>query len=368
VKKTEQLRAAAKLVTQATIGVTNIAEGVHRSVKRTMLLEKKSDSVHTTGLTGLIYKSVRGTTGLVGRAIDAALLKIEPLLATSTDASDTESKQHQTFLAALNGVIGDRLEADNNPLATTMVFRHKADTPSNKILLVIHGLCMNDLQWTSGADDRQINHAEAVAQACGFTPVYLRYNTGRAIETNGAELNVKLEQLCKDWPVTVKEISVLVHSMGGLVIRSAAHHADQSISKLGWRKKLKRIAFLGTPHQGAPLEKAGHWIDLILGSTPYSKPFVALTKLRSAGINDLREGLAHALPKAVAVFAVAACTTTSRNKATDHVSGDGLVSVNSALGVNLGFTDNNSKVFFKMNHMQLLNRPEVTEELIKFFF
>ncbi len=366
-KKTEQLRAAAKLVTHATIGVTNITEGVHRSVKRTMFLEKKSDSVQTTGLTGLIYKSVRGTTGLVGRAIDAALLKIEPLLATSVDASDIESKQHQAFLAALNGVIGDRLEADNNPLATTMVFRHQADTRSNKILLVIHGLCMNDLQWTSGADNQQINHAEAVAQASGFTPVYLRYNTGRAIEDNGAELNVKLEQLYKDWPVTVKEINVLVHSMGGLVIRSAAHHADQSTLKLGWRKKLKRIAFLGTPHQGAPLEKAGHWIDLILGSTPYSKPFVALTKLRSAGINDLREGLAHALPKAVAVFAVAACTTTSRNKATDHVSGDGLVSINSALSGNLGFTDNNSKVFFKMNHMQLLNRPEVTQELIKFF-
>jgi pimeloyl-ACP methyl ester carboxylesterase len=367
VKKTEQLRAAAKLITQAAIGVTNIAEGVHRSVKRTMLLEKKSDSVQTTGLTGLIYKSVRGTTGLVGKTIDTALLKIEPLLATSTSASEIESKQHQAFLAALNGVIGDRLAADNNPLATTMSFRYKADAPSSKLLLVIHGLCMNDLQWISGADGFEINHAEAVALECGFTPIYLRYNTGRAIEDNGAELSEKLELLFKDWPVAIKEINVLVHSMGGLVIRSAAHLADRSTTKLAWRKKLKRIAFLGTPHQGAPLEKVGHWIDLILGSTPYSKPFVALTKLRSAGINDLREGLTHALPKAVSVFAVAACTTTSRNKATDHVSGDGLVSVNSALGINLGFTKSNSKVFFKMNHMQLLSRPEVTEELMKFF-
>jgi pimeloyl-ACP methyl ester carboxylesterase len=367
VKKTEQLRAAAKLVTQATIGVTNIAEGVHRSVKRTMLLEKKSDSAHTTGLTGLIYKSVRGTTGLVGKAIDTALLKIEPLLATATNESEIDSKQQQAFLAALNGVIGDRLAADNNPLATKMSFHYKADTPSNKILLVIHGLCMNDLQWTSGADGFEINHAEAIALKCGFTPVYLRYNTGRAIEDNGAELNDKLEQLLEEWPVTLKEMNVLVHSMGGLVIRSAAHHADQSTKKPTWRNKLKRIAFLGTPHHGAPLEKAGHWIDLILGSTPYSKPFVALTKLRSAGINDLREGLAYPLPNAVAVFAFAACTTTSRNKATDHVSGDGLVSVNSALGMNLGFTESNSKVFFKMNHMQLLNRPEVTQELVQFF-
>jgi pimeloyl-ACP methyl ester carboxylesterase len=366
VKKTEQLRAAAKLVTQATIGVTNIAEGVHRSVKRTMFLENRSDSTQTTGLTGLIYKSVRGTTGLVGKAIDTALLRIEPFLATLITASDVESKQRQAFLAALNGVIGDRLAIDNNPLATAMSFRYKAEVPSNKLLLVIHGLCMNDLQWTNSADGFEINHAEAVALAGRFTPVYLRYNTGRAIEDNGAELSEKLELLCKAWPVAIKEISVLAHSMGGLVIRSAAHHADESTIKLAWRKKLNRIAFLGTPHHGAPLEKAGHWIDLVLGSTPYSKPFVALTKLRSAGIHDLREGLAHALPKGVVTLAVAACTTASRNNATDHVSGDGLVSVNSALGINLGFNENNSKVFFKMNHMQLLNRPEVTEVLKKF--
>jgi hypothetical protein len=155
--------------------------------------------------------------------------------------------------------------------------------------------------------------------------------------------------------------------MGGLVIRSATHHADQSASKLQWRQKLKRIAFLGTPHHGAPLEMAGHWIDLLLGSTPYSKPFVALTKLRSAGINNLRDGLLYPLPEGVAVLAVAACTTGKRNKATDHVSGDGLVSVNSALGTELGLSDEHTAMFFNMNHMQLLNRPEVTEELMKFF-
>jgi pimeloyl-ACP methyl ester carboxylesterase len=365
-KKTEQLRAAAKLVAQATIGVTNIAEGVHRSVKRTMLLEKKSAATTTSGLTGLIYKSIRGTTGLVSSAIDKALLSIEPVL-SEVDTASVESNSRQAFLAALNGVVGDRLAADHNPLATAMSLRYPNDVHSAKILLVIHGLCMNDLQWTSMHEGVEINHAEAIAKAHGFTPIYLRYNTGKPIEENGAELSLKLEEFVETWPVAIKEINVLVHSMGGLVIRSAAHHADQSTSKLQWRKKLKRIAFLGTPHNGAPLEKAGHWIDLILGSTPYSKPFVALTKLRSVGINNLRDGLDHPLPKKVGLLAVAACTAAKRNKAIDHVSGDGLVSVNSALGAQIGIGDTDSKVFFKMNHMQLLSRPEVAAPLIEFF-
>jgi pimeloyl-ACP methyl ester carboxylesterase len=365
-KKTDSLRAAAKLLTQATIGVTNIAEGVHRSVKRTMLLEKKSDSSATSGISGLVYQSIRGTTGLVGGTIDKALKAIEPML-SSPNVTATESGSYQAVLAALNGVMGDRLASDNNPLATQMSFQYGKGTATDKILLVIHGLCMNDLQWSTTHDDVPINHAETVAIACNFSTIYLRYNTGRAIEENGAELNLKLDELMNSWPIAIKEINVLVHSMGGLVVRSAVHQADQSASKSTWRKKLKRIAFLGTPHHGAPLEKAGHWIDLLLGATPYSKPFVALTKLRSAGINNLRDGLKHPLPKNVAFLAVAACTTAKRNKATDHVSGDGLVSVNSALGTDLGFNEIDTKVFFKMNHMQLLSRPEVAEQLIQFF-
>jgi pimeloyl-ACP methyl ester carboxylesterase len=365
-KKTDSLRAATKLVAQATVGVTDIAEGVHRSVKRTLLLERKSDSSTTSGISGLVYKSIRGTIGLVGGAIDKALKAIEPVL-SSPESAETESRSYQAVLAALNGVMGDRLAADNNPLATQMSFHYEKGVTANKILLVIHGLCMNDLQWSTTHEDVPINHAETVATACNFSTVYLRYNTGRAIEDNGAELYSKLEDLVNSWPIAIKEVNVLVHSMGGLVIRSAVHHADQSTSKSTWRKKLKRIAFLGTPHHGAPLEKAGHWIDLLLGATPYSKPFVALTKLRSAGINNLRDGLQHPLPKKIALLAIAACTTAKRNKATDHVSGDGLVSVNSALGTDLAFNEIDTKVFFKMNHMQLLSRPEVTEPLIQFF-
>jgi pimeloyl-ACP methyl ester carboxylesterase len=248
-----------------------------------------------------------------------------------------------------------------------MSFQYPLHAEGDKILLVIHGLCMNDLQWTSMFDEVQVNHAQTVAQACGFVPVYLRYNTGRALETNGAELSEMLEQLLATWPKPIKQIHALTHSMGGLVIRSAVHHAEAGPEKKLWRKKLKRIAFLGTPHHGAPLEIAGHWIDTLLGGTPFSKPFVALTALRSQGIHDLRHGLNHPLPDKVAMLAIAACTTAKRSLVVDKVSGDGLVSVDSALGINLGLDKKDTHLFFGMNHMQLLSRPEVGVRLVEFF-
>ena len=121
---------------------------------------------------------------------------------------------------------------------------------------------------------------------------------------------------------------------------------------LDWPQSLKNIVFLGTPHHGAPLERAGNWIDVILGSTPYSRPFAKLGQLRSAGITDLRYG--HVLeptgkamtvfrrkpdsrqpvplPKGVACYTVAATPARQRSLLADRLVGDGLVPLHSALG------------------------------------
>ena len=54
----------------------------------------------------------------------------------------------------------------------------------------------------------------------GVTPVYLRYNPGRHISENGRDLAHRLQALVDAWPVPVEAISILAHSMGGLVSRS----------------------------------------------------------------------------------------------------------------------------------------------------
>ena len=138
--------------------------------------------------------------------------------------------------------------------------------------------------------------------------------------------------------------------MGGLVARSACLDAEEAGH--AWRKKLKKLVFLGTPHHGAPLERIGNWVDVVIGKTPYAAAFGRLGKVRSAGVTDLRYGalvdedwqgrdrFARApdprrpvpLPDGVACYAIAATAALSPGDLKDRLLGDGLVPVASALG------------------------------------
>jgi pimeloyl-ACP methyl ester carboxylesterase len=296
--------------------------------------------------------------------------------------------------------MGDRLVASNNPFATRMTLRYRGKalnwqaSPSvpeatGKVLVLIHGLCMNDLQWHAQHEGSQVSHAETLDSVLGYTPVYLRYNSGLNTSQNGRELAGQLEQLVKHWPTRIEELTVVAHSMGGLLARSAFHYARQDA--LRWPGHLKNIVFLGTPHHGAPLERAGSWIDMILGSTPYSAPFARLGRLRSAGITDLRyghvldedwhghdrfhrrpDGRRHLpLPDGVACYTLAATTAATRGTLANRLTGDGLVPLNSALGIHddrqrdLAFPESSQWIAYGMNHMNLLNNPEVTRQMVR---
>jgi PGAP1-like protein len=403
--RSTDLRGIAKLATQATVNVTKIAEGVTQSVWATMGAPSGKDKDQTRGITGLVYNSIQGVAQLVGKGTESLLTSLQPLL-DKIDSEPQESAPREAVLAALNGVMGDRLAEGHNPLATPMTLRFKNEALnweampakallSGKVLIVVHGLCMNDLQWTTQANGETVNHAETLASKLGYTPVYVRYNTGLHTSQNGQTLSNQLELLSALWPVPLTEISVLVHSMGGLVTRSAVHSAQHS--KRQWVKKLKNIVFLGTPHHGAPLEKAGNWVDVLLGVTPYSAPFKRLVELRSSGITDLRFGYVldsdwedqhpqgrfrsktkqeqsnreHLpLPDGVACFTVAATLAAKRSLLADRLIGDGLVPLNSALGVhsdpacNLMFVKSSQMVVYKTNHMAMLGSAQVGEQLV----
>ena len=400
--RSTDLRGLAKLATQATLNVTKIAEGVTQSVWSTLGAPSGKDKDQTRGITGLVYKSIQGVAQLVGKGTESLLTSLQPLL-DKIDQEPQESAPREAVLAALNGVMGDRLVESDNPLATPMTLRVQnqaldweamPDTAllTGKVLIVVHGLCMNDLQWTVQNQGESLNHAETLATKLGYTPVYVRYNTGLHTSQNGQTLSNQLELLSALWPTPLTEISVLVHSMGGLVTRSAVHAAQQS--KRQWVKKLKNIVFLGTPHHGAPLEKAGNWIDVLLGVTPYSAPFKRLVELRSSGITDLRFGNVldsdwqdqdrfkpktkeeHVarehlpLPENIACFTVAATMASKRSLLADRLIGDGLVPLNSALGVhsdptrNLVFAKSSQMVVYRTNHMAMLGSAEVGEQLV----
>lgn len=372
------LRGGSKVLVDAVVGVTDIVETMHRQISRIAPVVGKSRAGRTNGITGFVYRSVRGVTRAVGFGLDKALAQLAPLL-----KGGKSSPQREAVLAALNGVLGDYLEQTGNPLAIAMRFRYQGKAlaldresigeviaqPGDKLLVLVHGLCMNDLQWTREGHD----HGAALAKELGYTPLYLNYNTGRHISTNGCAFADSLEALLAEWPVAVRELVIVGHSMGGLVSRSACHYAAQA--RHSWRKKLKKMIFLGTPHHGAPLERAGNGLDIVLGVSPYSAPFAKLGKVRSAGIKDLRHGSLLdskepvPLPKSVKCYAIAATKQAQSTGEGKRLQGDGLVPVNSALGWHkdadkvLAFQQSRQHVCFATDHFQLLSSREVYEKI-----
>lgn len=391
------LRGAARLATDATAGLTDLVEALHERIARGPVAREAALAGRTRGITGLVYKSIRGVTRVVGGSIDALLGALTPALAPSPGGVAT-SPEREAIVAALNGVLGDYLAATGNPLATTMAWRSDGQVlpleraalaarlpqAGGRLLVLVHGLCMNDSQWSRGGHD----HGAALARDLGYTPVYLHYNSGQHVSINGRALAAQMEALLEAWPRPLERCAIVAHSMGGLLARSALHHAATAGHR--WPQRLDDLVFLGTPHHGAPLERAGSWIDTVLGAVPYAAPFARLGKLRSAGITDLRHGnlldedwvgrdrfqrgagdhRQHLpLPRGLRCHAIAASIGQRRGDLKDRLLGDGLVPLDSALGRHadpartLAFAKSRQWIAHGCNHMELLSRAEVYEQL-----
>ena len=231
------LRGAARLATDATAGLTDLVEAMHERIARLPGLGTRAFDGRTGGITGLVYKTIRGVTRVAGGSIDALLGLLAPALSAGDDKA-APSPEREAIVAALNGVLGDYLAASANPLATPMAFRRDgrplALEPAAlagglphagpKVLLLLHGLCMNDLQWQREGHD----HGAALARELGYTALYLHYNSGLHVSINGHALAQQLEHLVDAWPVPIERLELLGHSMGGLLARSVLHYGAQA--------------------------------------------------------------------------------------------------------------------------------------------
>ena len=389
------LRGATRLAADATLGLADLVEAMHQRIVTLPGAAQDGRVTGILGISGLVYKSIRGVTRLVGGSLDALLAAIGRLTPMLQSTSEPVLREREALLAALNGVLGDHLVASGNPLATAMSLRDegralaldaaslRAALPAatGRLVLLVHGLCMNDLQWQRDGHD----HGAMLARELGFTPVYLRYNSGQHVHTNGAEMARLIEQLLAAWPVPLQRVVLLCHSMGGLLARSALHQGD--LAGQAWPTRVDDLVFLGTPHHGAPLERAGHGLDILLGAAPYAAPLARLGRVRSAGITDLRHGnllpprpaangglLAPAsvpLPAHPRCYALAAQLGQTASALKGRVLGDGLVPVASALGQHaqaareLAFAADRQAVLQGVSHLGLLSRPEVAEQLLR---
>ncbi len=401
------LRGASRLATDGTLALAALVEAMHARIASTPGLRGPEA---TTGITGLVYKTVRGITRVVGGSVDALMAALTVTLqpqSSSTavrDAADTahaphsaapgSSQERDAVLAVLNGVLGDHLAATGNPLATPMTMHHQSralllqplalrallPAATGRVLVLLHGLCMNHHQWQRDGHDHHHDHGAALARAAGYTPIYLHYNSGQPVHVNGAAFAQQMQSLLAAWPMPLQRVVLLGHSMGGLVARSAMQQGASSGQP--WVGRVDDAVFLGTPHLGAPLERAGRWVDLILGAAPYAAPLARLARMRSAGITDLRHGKlldepthtlpAHVpLPTHVRCYAVAGTTGAREKDLKDRLLGDGLVPLQSALGVHadsarcLNFAAERQLQLAQTGHMALLSSPAVAAALLQ---
>lgn len=356
------LRGVSLLVHDAVVGITDLVESMHGTIQRVPPITGVHRGGRTRGITGLVYRSVRGVTRLVGAGVDGLLRA-----ASHGSAPQERPDRSLAFVAALNGVLGDRLEASGNPLALAMTLLHRGAAldptpagvaaafrvPPPSVVVLVHGLCMSDRQWTRQGHD----HGVALQHDLGCEPLNVRYNTGRSIAANGRDLAALLDRLWRAWPGAAPRLAIVAHSLGGLVARSACAEADAAGQ--AWRPHLRALVFLGTPHHGAPLERAGRRLETVLALSPYLAPFGRLGAVRSAGIHDLAHGAAPVpLPAGVRCHAIAA--TTQRGPSSHGLRGDGLVPVASALGRQrdagqpLAFRARDTRISYGTGHLDLL--------------
>ena len=383
----QALRGLVRLTVDAVGKTTDLVEAMHAHAGGLpAFLVSDERELRNGRISRFVYECVRRVNGGIGWSIDLALAPFAAL-PVGTNASPAE----QAVVAALNGVLGDHLVATRNPLALPLRLRRRgralvlerqvlaAAVPeaASRVVVLVHGLCMNDLQWNRGGHD----HGAALARDLDTRRSTRATTAGFTSPLNGRELASQLERLVLEWPVRVREIAVLGHSMGGLVARSACHYGTEAGH--AWVGRLRRLVFLATPHHGAPLERGGSRLQALVGKTPYAAPLARLGMIRSAGITDLRHGNVvdddwqHGdrfagshdtrcrlpLPAGVDCFAVAASLGARAGDARDRLLGDGFVPRASALGEHpdparcLDLPADGRWVGFRMNHWDVLDRP-----------
>jgi pimeloyl-ACP methyl ester carboxylesterase len=218
-------------------------------------------------------------------------------------------------LAVVNGLFGDALEDRDSRFATPMTIR-AGDTPlpldrpqlgdvlasvpnvGPRICVFVHGLMATESIWRF-PNDPSTSYGTLLAGDEDVTVLSLRYNTGRHISANGRDLANLLDQLVSGWPVRVREVNLIGHSMGGLVIRSACHYARRTRPRgrwlpigRSWTSKVRRVVLIGVPNTGAELEGLVNSASAALWALPLAPTRLVGLGLdrRSAGIKDLRFG------------------------------------------------------------------------------
>ncbi|OBJ52495.1 triacylglycerol lipase [Mycobacterium sp. 1423905.2] len=397
----QEIRSLADLAGEGTRVLTTLVRDMHHGIASRVFgsigpVAKPVQVFHDT-TAAMTYRLVDGAVR--GSLYGAGALAAETI---SNDDDDTVQARPRIAgaIAAVNGIYGDELTNRSNGFALTMQIRRKgkpvdltadaiADAfpyATGRIAVFVHGWCMTERSWwrppRTGETLRP--YGKRLRKDLGFTPVYLRYNSGWHISENGQALADLLNELQTLWPTPVDDIVLIGHSMGGLISRSACHYGLEHGH--GWTKAVRHVVCLGSPHLGADLEKSVNAASWALAKLPETRGLAAFLNTRSSGVKDLRYGaLLHEdwrdcdpdeflqdrchevpfLPEAIYHFVA----TSAAPRALGLLFGDSLVRPNSASGRGrsrtIPFEAGHGLTLTGLNHFDLLNHPAIYDKLLE---
>lgn len=329
-----------------------------------------------TGIAGAVY-------GGVGLGLKAAARGLRAADRLGVGAPIEASPRGRFVVSAVNGLIGDRLVADGSALAIEIGVRHRGrdvrldggslaaafPDATDALVVFVHGLCETEHYWDRKSRPRPADasstpsYGARLAADEGWTPVYVRANTGLPIAESGVALSSLLARLVDAWPGGVRRIALVGHSMGGLIVRAAC--AVSAPEDRDWTRHVSDVVLLGAPHLGSPVERTIARGVKAFHRVPELSPFARIFDQRSVGVLDLHDGpadeVAH-VPHA-RYHLVAATLTRSPRHPLAATIGDLLVPYRSAVGV----LPNGEEIFPgasvlhvpDADHFDLLNHDDV---------
>lgn len=353
------------------------------------------DSI-SKGVYAAVGGTARGAGALAAGAARAGLIG-------SGSEGITEQPGPGRAISAINGVLGDRLQQQGNGLALEMSIRVRGrgivprraelaeafPAATSRVAVFLHGLTENETFWHRPPGRRSwhpVSYGRRLADDHGITPIYIRYNSGLRVSENGVELDRLFEQLIEEWPVEVREIVLIGHSMGALVARSATHQACEAGHR--WTHLVRHVVSLGAPHGGSWLAQRAHVAAEWLGRLPETRALASVINTRSAGIRDMRFGPLveahwdHELDDCLAADArgeipwlegarhyfIAATLTRDPDHALSRVCGDLLVCSPSAWaegkhGEQGRWQLETSRIYGGLTHFDLLGHPAIADQI-----
>jgi pimeloyl-ACP methyl ester carboxylesterase len=323
-----RLRGLKDLVHDAVDATTHLVKEGHESTARAVLrvtdripqiadTARDVDDVRRLS-TDLVLASVRVVNRAVEVVTNAGMGVAErateqdeqaaPAVPMRSDAMNGTPWLTDAAIGLVNGVLGDKLHSRQNALDLGMELRvgdayvpldagslrSALGTASPKIAVFVHGLGTTEWSWCLLGEryhgDPRACFGTLLERDLGYTPLFIRYNSGRRISENGRLLADLIESLASHYPVALEELALFGHSMGGLVVRSACFQGSRAGQ--AWLPHVRRVFCLASPHRGAPLEKFGHLLTQALDAIdlPGTQVPARILEARSAGIQDLRHG------------------------------------------------------------------------------